>query len=84
METIKSVGQSGQISLGKKFAGKTVLVNQIESGVWIVKVGQFIPENERWLNESKVRMEIDEAVTWAEKNPPRKSNLKAIQARFKK
>jgi hypothetical protein len=84
METIKSVGQSGQISLGKKFAGKTVLVNQIESGVWIVKVGQFIPENERWLNESKVRMEIDEAVTWAGKNPPRKSNLKAIQARFKK
>ncbi|MFH0787685.1 MAG: hypothetical protein V2B13_08715 [Pseudomonadota bacterium] len=84
METIKSVGQSGQISLGKKFAGKTVLVDQIESGVWIVKVGQFIPESERWLNESKVRMEIDEAVTWAEKNPPRKSNLKAIQARLKK
>ena len=84
MEAIKSVGQSGQISLGKKFAGKTVLLDQIESGVWVVKVGQFIPDSEQWLHESKVRTEIDEAVTWAGKNPPRKSDLKAIQSRLKK
>ena len=84
MEAIKSVGRSGQISLGKKFAGQTVLVDQIESGVWIVKVGQFVPDSEQWLHQSKVRTEIDEAVTWAEKNPPRKSDLKAIESRLKK
>ena len=84
METIKSVGRSGQISLGKKFAGKTVLIDQIETGVWVVKLGQFIPESEQWLHEPKVRNEIDEAVAWAEKNPPRKSNLKVIESRVKK
>jgi hypothetical protein len=84
METIKSVGRSGQISLGKKFAGKTVLIDQIEAGVWVVKLGQFIPDSEQWLHESKVRTEIDEAVAWAEKNPPRKSDLKKIESRLKK
>ena len=84
MEIVKSVGRSGQISLGKKFAGKTVLIDQIESGVWVVKLGRFIPDSEQWLHESKVRTEIDEAVSWAEKNPPRKSDLKKIESRLKK
>jgi hypothetical protein len=84
MEAIKSVGRSGQISLGKKYAGKTVLIDQIEAGVWLVKLGQFIPESEQWLHESKNRSDINEAVTWAEKNPPRKSDLKKIESRIKK
>jgi len=84
MEIVKSVGRSGQISLGKKFAGKTVLIDQIESGVWVVKLGRFIPDSEQWLHESKVRTEIDEAVSWAEENPPRKSDLKKIESRLKK
>jgi hypothetical protein len=53
METIKSVGRSGQISLGKKFAGKTVLIDQIEPGVWVVKLGQFIPDSEKWLHDPR-------------------------------
>ena len=84
MEVIKSVGRSGQISLGKKFAGKTVSVDQIEAGVWIVKVGEFVPNSEQWLHQPKARTEIDEAVAWAKKNPPRKSDLKAIESRLKK
>ncbi len=84
MEVMKSVGRSGQISLGKKFAGKTVSVDQIEDGVWIVKVGQFVPNSEQWLHQPNARTEIDEAVAWAKKNPPRKSDLKAIESRLKK
>jgi hypothetical protein len=84
MEAIKSVGRSGQISLGKKYAGKTVLIDQVEPGVWIVKLGQFIPENERWLHQSADQSDIDEAINWAEKTPPRKSDLKKIESRLKK
>jgi hypothetical protein len=84
MEVIKSVGRSGQISLGKKYAGQTVVVDQIETGVWIVKVGQFVPNSELWLHQPQVRTEIDEAVAWAKKNPPKKSSLKAISFRLKK
>ncbi len=30
MGTIKTIGKSGQVSLGKKFAGQQVLVEEIE------------------------------------------------------
>jgi hypothetical protein len=47
MGIIKSVSRSGQISLGKKFAGKTVLIDQIQTGVWVVKLGQLGKDREK-------------------------------------
>ncbi len=84
MASIKTVGNSGQISLGKKFAGQTVMIDEIQSGVWIVKLGRFIPEDEKWLYESDVQAELDEAIAWAEDNPPKDSNLDKLEVRIKR
>jgi len=35
--TVKVVGANGQISLGKQYAGRQVLVEEREPGVWIVR-----------------------------------------------
>jgi len=70
MSVIKTIGANGQISLGKEYAGKSVLVDEIEPGVWIVKVGQFIPDSERWLHEPPTQRKLDEAIAWAEATPP--------------
>jgi len=59
MPAIKTVGRSGQISLGKEFAGQHVL----------------IPENEAWLHQEPANSELDEAVAWAETNPPTEADL---------
>ena len=83
MGVIKTVGSSGQISLGKKFAGQHVLVDEIESGVWIVKVGRFVPRNEQWIHSYSVKADIDEAIAWAEKNDPRPSDWNEIEKRIK-
>ncbi len=83
MAVVKTVGNSGQISLGKKFAGQHVLVDEIEAGVWIVKLGRFIPQNELWLHSGTVKEDLSEAIEWGEKNPPRKSDLNEIEARIK-
>jgi hypothetical protein len=69
MGIIKTVGSSGQISLGKKFAGQTIMLDEIQAGVWIIKLGRFIPDNEKWLNAPDVQAELNEAIAWAEKNP---------------
>jgi hypothetical protein len=82
MATIKTIGSSGQITLGKEFAGRHVVVDQIEPGVWMIKLGQFIPDNERWLLDTSVQQEVDEAIAWAENNPPRSSDLDALAARL--
>ncbi len=84
MGIIKTVGRSGQISLGKKFAGQTVMLDEIEAGVWIVKIGRFIPDNEKWLHRPDVQAELNEAIAWAEENPPEDTNLEELEARGKR
>ncbi len=83
MNTIKTIGTSGQISLGKKFAGQTVMIDEIDKGVWIVKLGRFIPDNERWLHKLETQAELNEAIDWAEKNPPQETTLDEIESRIK-
>ena len=82
MATIKTIGSSGQITLGKEYAGRHVVVDQIEPGVWMIKLGQFIPDNERWLFDTSVQKEVDEAIAWAENNSPHASDLEELAARL--
>ena len=81
MGVIKTVGRSGQISLGKKFAGQTIMLDEIQAGVWIIKLGRFIPDNEKWLNAPGVRAELNEAIAWAEENPPQDTNFEKLESR---
>lgn len=71
MSAIAAIDPDGRITLGQEHAGKTVVVDEIEPGVWIVKVGQFIPDSERWLHRSEDSAKLAEAIRWAEENPPR-------------
>lgn len=75
MRMIKTVGRSGRISLEKKYAGQQILVDEVEPGVWLLKIGKFIPQNEQWLYSQKVKPDLDQAIDWAEKNPPQTSDL---------
>ncbi len=78
MATIKTVGRSGQIALGKEYAGRHVLIDQPEPGVWVIKLGTFIPDNEQWLLASDVQHELAEAITWAEHHPPQPTDLDTL------
>ena len=83
MKMLKSVGRSGQISLGKQYAGKTVMIEQIETVVWLLKIGEFIPVSERWLHDPAVSQDLNEAIAWAEKHPPQDSDMSALESRMK-
>ena len=83
MEVIKTVGSSGQISLGKKFAGQAVMVSEVDPGVWIVKLGRFIPDNEKWIHASDVQKELNEAIDWSEKNAPGETDLDVLEGQIK-
>lgn len=68
--SVKVVGSNGQISLGKEFAGRQVLVEEQEPGVWLVRTAMVIPENELWLHQPQAREELERALAWAQRNPP--------------
>lgn len=79
MAIVKTVGRSGQIALGKEYAGQHVLVEQIEPGVWIIKLGEFIPDSERWLHTPQAKTDLNEAVAWAEEHPPAETDLDELE-----
>ena len=82
MAAIRKVDGSGRIALGKQFAGRCAIIDEREPGVWIVKLGDFIPDNERWLLDPEVRAELDRAIAWAEANPPRETDLDELEKKI--
>lgn len=73
-QIVKSIGASGQISLGKEYAGRTVLVDNPEPGVWIIRTAKIIPDSERWLHEPTLKKNLVKAVEWSNKNTAKVSN----------
>ncbi|MBW1801830.1 MAG: hypothetical protein JRJ85_13990 [Deltaproteobacteria bacterium] len=84
MAVVKKIGRSGQITLGKEYAGRDVIVEKVEEGVWVIKTGRFIPDSEKWLHQPEVSKSIDEAVSWAEDHPPRKTDLDHLEEQLHK
>lgn len=81
---VKSVGTNGQITLGKEFAGRLIMIDQTEPGVWTMRLGQFIPDNEKWLHAPEVKASLDRALEWDANNSPGKTDFDALEARAKR
>ena len=79
---VKSVGSNGQITLGKEFAGRLVMLDQTEPGVWTMKLGQFIPDNEKWLHLPEAKAALNEGLEWVASHPARATNLDELEARM--
>jgi hypothetical protein len=67
---VKIIGANGQVSLGKEFAGKMVLIDQVNKHTWIIKSGVFIPDSEQWLYQGKTLAKLEKALEWAEQHEP--------------
>lgn len=75
---IKTIGASGQISLGKEFAGRTVTVEEVERGVWVIKTAQVIPDDEMWLHSPEAKASLDRALEASSRTKRAASNLKTL------
>ena len=72
---------SHKLRLGKEHAGRKVLVENPEPGVWVIRTVTIIPDNEGWLHEPAVKKSIGKALAWASKNPAKESNLAALKVK---
>jgi hypothetical protein len=81
---IQILGREGEasFSFGKEYAGHVVAIEEVEPRVWVVRVGDPVPENERWLFDPKVQADLDEAIAWAEKNPPQTTDLNQLEEKL--
>ena len=78
MKSIKQIGASGQISLGKEFAGRTVVIDSTEPGVWVIKTAQTIPDGELWLHQAAAAERLDRALTYLD-HPPEAADPDALE-----
>lgn len=78
-QVIKSIGSSGQISLGKEHAGRQVLVETPEPGVWVIRTATIIPDNEKWIHKPSVKKDLATALVWAQKTPAKATDLSKLK-----
>ena len=79
---IRKVSSKGHIVLGKQYAGRRVSVDEMEPGVWIVKVGKLIPDNERWLHTPEVQAKLGRAIARAEEEPLWETDLEELERKL--
>lgn len=61
---IKVVGKSGQISLGKRYAGKTLELQRLDDGSLLLRA-VAIPASQLWTLEEPHRSRILRGLAWA-------------------
>jgi hypothetical protein len=78
---IKVVGKSGQISLGKRYAGKTLRLERRGDGTMLLTAVAVVPESQLWTLEEPHRSQIARGLTWAAGTPARETDLDMLTKR---
>ena len=78
---IKVVGKSGQISLGKSYAGKPLRVERRQDGSILLTAVALVPESQLWTVEEPDRSRIGRGLAWAEATPAAESDVEALVKR---
>jgi len=82
MHAIKTVGKSGQISVGKALAGMGFIMEELPGGDIILKRAVVVPMNERWLYEPAMKERLAQADDWMRQNPPRETDLDELETKL--
>lgn len=78
-QQVKVIGSNGQISLGKQFAGRQVIVEEREPGVWLIQAATVIPDRELWVHQPDMQRSLKRALAAAGASNPAESDLDQIE-----
>ena len=75
---LKTVGRSGQISLGKRLAGKTLRLERFNDGRMVLTAVAMVPESQLWTLAEPDCSRIESGLDWAAKTDPTETDLNAL------
>jgi hypothetical protein len=78
---LKTVGRSGQVSLGKALAGKHFFVENLPSGDVLLKHAMIVPANEQWLHTAAMKDRLAASDAWMAAHPAKRSDLGKLAAK---
>ncbi len=75
---IKVVGKSGQISLGKRYAGKTLRLERRDDGTVVLTAVAMVPETQLWTMQEPHRARIERGLAWAVETEARETDVASL------
>jgi hypothetical protein len=79
---IKTVSSSGQISLGKAFAGQRVMLERLDDGRWVVTPVQVIPQHLLWAHAPEVTARLERHLAWANSTTITETDLDDLETQL--
>jgi hypothetical protein len=70
VKKLATVGNNGQISIGKELAGREVLIEKFPDGHIVISLGIFVLDHNRAFYTAEAQDRVREFDAWEEKNPP--------------
>ena len=78
------VAPNGQISIGKEWAGKQILVERVNDSEIRIVSGSFVPDRNATFHSREAKEKLDDFNQWAKGSPPASSNATALFDRLEK
>ena len=79
---VLTVPSNGQISIGKQWAGREVMVEMVDDNCLVITAGAFIPHDMATFYTEKAQSELAGFNRWSERSPARKTNLRELRKRL--
>ena len=71
---VKVVGKSGQISLGKQFAGQQMLIEEVEPGEWRIRAAVVVPRGQAWLHTEAMQTRLAKSIDRVQRTTPKEAD----------
>jgi hypothetical protein len=77
----KVVGKSGQISLGKTYAGRALRVEHRRDGTIVLTPVAVVPESQLWTLREPDRSRVARGLDWAATVGPKETDVDGLRTR---
>ena len=77
----KTVGKSGQISLGKSYAGKPFRLERFKDGRIVLTAVTMVPDSQLWTLREPHRSRIERGLAWAAETKPQETDIDTLVRR---
>ena len=79
---VLTVPSNGQISIGKQWAGREVMVEMVDENRMVITAGTFIPNDLATFYTKEAQAQLGDFNRWSQKTPARKTNLNQLRKRL--
>ena len=79
---VLTVPSNGQISIGKQWAGREVMVEMVDDNRLVITAGAFIPHDMATFYTEEAQAELAGFNRWSERTPAKRTHLQQLRKRL--